>query len=587
MRNKRKILVFILLAMFVGVFSINVKADSRSTEEFLQELINLVNEDPVKALEKYKEYEESDEVKESKEKELQLYFAMGQVYNMKADFENTVKYMKKTEELLIEAQEYFDLISVYRSLSSLYLSVKEYDEAIVYGYNLQELAEYFYNDKKSSGNEKNYYSEILYTVYLDMATICNEIKIMDKAKYYLKEAEKLMIKDNIPPKEELYYNGCKYYYNTKDYEKALESALEAYEFKKKMDEANGTDYKNMALLYVGKSRTELGQLDQAEKDLDNALELYRRVGDGISESKALLSKGIIEKKRKNYKKAIEYCEEALQIQQDLKLNRLIWDSSRELVELCELIGDKVKLEKYSKVSLDISKEIEVVNESNEIYKMLSNLQEDKYIKEKEEAERISKLKIGIIVSILIVVILVTINLSTVIRYNKKEIMLKNEEKEKLEKALITDGLTKAFTRPYAVNVMEKLIENKESFSIAMLDVDDYKKINDTYGHRFGDIVLIDLVKCMKENLTDNEILSRYGGEEFIILFKGVGVLEAEKACEKIRSSINDIEWQENIKVTVSIGVAEFVDGNLEDTIVKADKLLYKAKETGKNKVVVQ
>jgi len=130
-------------------------------------------------------------------------------------------------------------------------------------------------------------------------------------------------------------------------------------------------------------------------------------------------------------------------------------------------------------------------------------------------------------------------------------------------------------------------------SLAILDVDNFKEYNDSYGHGGGDIVLKALARIMKKYTRGADVVGRWGGEEFVVLFPVTSDEDAEKASEKLQLAIEEelnpkkdkkIERQ----ITVSIGVAEWngKEEGLEEWIDRADKALYQAKEGGRNKVVV-
>jgi diguanylate cyclase len=133
-----------------------------------------------------------------------------------------------------------------------------------------------------------------------------------------------------------------------------------------------------------------------------------------------------------------------------------------------------------------------------------------------------------------------------------------------------DGLVKQFTR-YGVPV-----------SIAMLDIDFFKRVNDQYGHMQGDMVLRELSELLRGSLRECDMVARYGGEEFAIVMPHTELYPAVKLCERLRASIED-----NMTITVSFGVAELIVGDTPATAVqRADAALYQAKVHGRNRVYV-
>ena len=173
-----------------------------------------------------------------------------------------------------------------------------------------------------------------------------------------------------------------------------------------------------------------------------------------------------------------------------------------------------------------------------------------------------------------------------VKERTKELHLSNE---KFKKIAITDGLTKIYNRKYILEKLgseiEKSIRIHEKPSIVMLDVDDFKRINDNYGHQIGDEVLKKISEVIKNSLRDIDLFGRYGGEEFIIIIPETNIEKSFHIAERIREEVENIRYaNENIKTTISLGVVEVVDENQHEIIRKVDKLLYKAKENGENRV---
>lgn len=157
-----------------------------------------------------------------------------------------------------------------------------------------------------------------------------------------------------------------------------------------------------------------------------------------------------------------------------------------------------------------------------------------------------------------------------------------------------DDLTGIFNRRKAIEKINKLKEKSiyfnENYYIAMVDIDNFKKINDVYGHVAGDKVLIEVANAIKNSIGENDIVGRYGGEEFIIIVKEnnnnlINIIE--RIRRNIESLYIKIDNSNVINVTASIGVKRFDMNNrtLEENIALADKSLYEAKTSGKNKVV--
>ncbi len=174
------------------------------------------------------------------------------------------------------------------------------------------------------------------------------------------------------------------------------------------------------------------------------------------------------------------------------------------------------------------------------------------------------------------------------------VIFSNYSKTNKQLALLAsiDPLTSSGNRRALDKQLERILADQDratsKVSLLLLDLDHFKKINDNYGHANGDIVLIELVELIQKYTRSLDDLYRYGGEEFIILPLKVDLQEAKQVAEKLRALINETTFADNIPVTVSIGVAQYRQGeSAEAWISRADAALYVAKDTGRNRVVTE
>ena len=169
--------------------------------------------------------------------------------------------------------------------------------------------------------------------------------------------------------------------------------------------------------------------------------------------------------------------------------------------------------------------------------------------------------------------------------------------EEVQKLAITDSLTALFNRHHFFTLAEREFDRaqryKHPLSIVMLDIDDFKHFNDTYGHLIGDIVLRSVADRCRTHLRSVDIVGRYGGEEFIILLPDTGLLQAQQTAERLCQEIAEMKTDTEkgrLSLTVSLGVASLEDGvddlTLEKLIDRADQALYLAKTRGKSQVSV-
>lgn len=167
--------------------------------------------------------------------------------------------------------------------------------------------------------------------------------------------------------------------------------------------------------------------------------------------------------------------------------------------------------------------------------------------------------------------------------------------EKIQELAITDGLTGIYVRRHFLERLNEELPRIKKYqlklSVLMIDLDHFKKCNDTYGHLVGDIVLKETARIMRDYIRQVDLIGRYGGEEFIIALPDTDKENALHVAERIRASVDANSFKaydETINMTVSIGVAACSDDcdNVNELIDRADRALYKAKGTGRNKTVV-
>jgi len=174
--------------------------------------------------------------------------------------------------------------------------------------------------------------------------------------------------------------------------------------------------------------------------------------------------------------------------------------------------------------------------------------------------------------------------------NSNTSSLQQELRQSEEKNII-DPLTGAYNRNGAKerysHLHSRVLRHNEPFSIIMLDIDYFKNVNDTYGHDIGDEILIALSSLMLFSIRQDDSLIRLGGEEFVLFIANVDLLEADEIAQKLRNVINSKKHSnENIAITCSFGVVEYQKGEgLEDSLKRADILLYMAKEEGRDRVI--
>ncbi|MEJ5300624.1 MAG: GGDEF domain-containing protein [Thermodesulforhabdaceae bacterium] len=285
-------------------------------------------------------------------------------------------------------------------------------------------------------------------------------------------------------------------------------------------------------------------------------------------------------------------------QEQKELNKFISELGQNLIEiekniLASLDHVHLSQESSNKLNYHIDGQINDLRQSVAISSNLKDLQKMvimklSYIKQaleqkrkqeeeynKELEERIQKLQQD----------LNTIN---------DQIKVVQSREQRLAEEALKDPLTGITNRRgYELRIAEEWERFKRYghiFSLAIFDLDHFKNINDSYGHKAGDLILKEVARIMKSSLRKGDIIARYGGEEFVVIFTGTQLNGAVEAAEKLRRIIEKTKFVfrgKEISITISAGVSqvEATDESFADVFDRADKALYAAKNSGRNKVI--
>jgi diguanylate cyclase (GGDEF)-like protein len=212
--------------------------------------------------------------------------------------------------------------------------------------------------------------------------------------------------------------------------------------------------------------------------------------------------------------------------------------------------------------------------------------------EQDVAEAFSIVRIYVYVIVLLALMTIVIAVTTFI-YISRETAEATKQHQELMIISETDPLTGLLNRRSMLSRMTQIVAEAEQsssgFVLAMFDIDDFKNVNDSYGHIFGDIVLREIAARTVSILRVEDLLFRWGGEEFLVIIRNCDLVRGRAVAEKIRkvvagAPINDGTFSQT--VTVTIGVCRYKQNSIDSMIVEADEALYTGKRTGKNKVVV-
>jgi diguanylate cyclase (GGDEF)-like protein len=180
------------------------------------------------------------------------------------------------------------------------------------------------------------------------------------------------------------------------------------------------------------------------------------------------------------------------------------------------------------------------------------------------------------------------------RHDQRELVTSQSKRAHFEHQAYVDALTGVHNRHWMNDAfpraMHRCVFNKQPFAIMIIDIDHFKRVNDTYGHLVGDIALKTVAQCMMKNFRPNDLLARYGGEEFAVLLPDTSLEDAMTVAERMRAKVADEEVRcdsISFHITISIGITRTQhEEKLETLIGEADHALYRAKELGRNRVEI-
>ncbi len=265
------------------------------------------------------------------------------------------------------------------------------------------------------------------------------------------------------------------------------------------------------------------------------------------------------------------------------------------------ISDKNEIDRYLSLKVDLEEDVSVICNNDSRFQQLENeilkygIKSCMYMKIVNREKNINS-SVGVNARL----ILITNNAINYINIESKKTIEKFKpfltfllEKHNLTISSTLDKLTGVYNRKYFEEALLFLLDNsrleRSEFAVIMFDIDDFKGINDKYGHQTGDEVLVKLTKEVKKAISKGDTIGRYGGEEFIVLLPNVNKEKAMNIAEKIRDNIEKsriLGDKRTVSISVGIAMSAYELLNSEEIIERADQALYKAKHEGKNRCII-
>ncbi len=312
-------------------------------------------------------------------------------------------------------------------------------------------------------------------------------------------------------------------------------------------------------------------MDISDIDAGAYRDAIDRFSEGFFEQKsAKRIHGCLDREKKTIASYIDHQKEVLE-ERDHELRKIIDLLSRAMVSL------NSENDAYHQQILQQGEKIEQITRLDDIRKIKSALE-----KEVESLRQTVQTKQA--------------DEQTRIESLSSQVATLQEELQSVKEESMRDGLTGVYNRRafdrHVKDLVDQNLVRRNGFAVLLLDIDDFKRINDTYGHPVGDRVILALANACRQVIRSDDFLARYGGEEFVLVLPGASRRNAvKKACHLCQSiakthyTLDDDQDDLTLSVTVSIGVSAFARGdNVESLLERADKALYKAKAGGKNRV---
>ena len=326
-----------------------------------------------------------------------------------------------------------------------------------------------------------------------------------------------------------------------------------------------------ALTSLGNVHAALSHYEEAQAHYQKALEIAQKIGHRQGEAETLLSIGNLQTITGQSDKALETLFKALRISETLDIRKTSYECYEKISEAYKKKLDFENALIYFEKFFKLYRCVFDANENNRVEALA-------IMHQLETAQKDAEI------------------------YRLKNVALQNEiqEREKvqasLQKLAITDPLTGLYNRRYIFNLTNQEFQlsklNHQKFATILIDIDNFKRINDQYGHSAGDEVLIQLAECMRDALRKQDTLARYGGEEFVVLLPQTSATEAKLVAERLRKMIAELTIvykEQEINTKVSVGIAQFNSLdilNTENIFNRADLTMYAAKQAGGNRVYI-
>ena len=587
--NQKRIVGLIICCIAITIISGSIIYNKNKIDrELLQENLKIINDTCNKVYLDINSSEKEYLRKLESEKDpfnVGMYSsALVQIYTVRNDYEKVIYYANQATDNYrkLPGGEYY-AIAENKYLAWGLLRMGMYAESFTATNSLLEMLKSL--DERILTDEEVKDTEVLiYTIFL---TIYSDLDILDMSKFYYEKLNSIELTPSIKKSrgDKVAFSKMLYAKKINDKELMSQYANECYDLSVERDKENGTNLANSVIINVANADLELGRYDKVLENLKKAEDYYLNLGDIYGIAGVYDTYGLYYEKTNNIDLANEYYKKSIdEYKKVINDYELIDVINKYIVFLRDNnLGEQEDIESYYELYYQLSEQDHLDTKLNELVAKIVRVNEelsDSRISSLQKQVSNNNMKF---VTSLVMILLLGFMIIKMASAIKK----KNITEKKLEEIANKDYLTGVNTRSYGDKLISELMDNNTKFSFAVLDIDNFKNVNDTYGHIFGDNVLKVIADKIKEGIQKDDIVIRFGGEEFIIVFVECSILDAKEILDKIRIDVNNVVFDNDVMISISAGIKEW-DGvqNIEDLMIDADMLLYKAKNEGKNKVVI-
>ena len=592
-----KLVIFISVIFLILGFILNTKLVDVTDNKVIEKeilidpaeksfLINMEEERDTRDVEKFEEeysqiLSKLQSEEESKENTLNIgrvnYF-LGYNRLLNGDLKYAIKFLEDALVNFEKTTNYFYILNTRLDLMNLYLNTVDYLKALEEANEIYTILQRKDIEGISEEGQKNIEIEVLSGIVITSSNF----GMKSVSEKFYNELVELIDNREYEESELAVYAKYKYNMNNGNFEEAKKYAS------RYVDMSNENDNKKKIPLQLYYIETFF-----VSKDINESKRLLNEISDELYKTNCKISdayiykvEGMYHEIKGEYDVSLKYYLEAIKIFESEELygycadinNRIIRLYDKTTIDLEYFVGKGIYYEERYKNTDNLS------NLADSLVKIALEKNEEESHKIREAIKNIEKVS-NISRGMNIVYALIIASLGIITKRLNDEVKKRKAKEIELQKAIDTDYLTKSYSKQYIYRRLEELKKNNEKFSVCIMDLDNFKKINDTYGHNFGDEVLLKTVTAIKDNIRNYGIIGRFGGEEFILIFKDN--FKIEDIPQIIKNSIKNIKWSiEGFNVTVSGGAKEYNNEEIDKLLSKVDALLYKAKAEGKDRILL-